>query len=191
MMDETTTRRGFLKGLGAAIALLTVAPPLIMQEAVAAAAVDPLYPVLEAGEIWLKVAKRWRLVGGLRTLSTHQDSVTIQSIDSPYTGLIPTYAPQFDAEIATDPAAAEMIRAVGCQGDPVDMLIGFMDYEFAVPKTYITSWEIGIGSPSQHLATDVYQWERRVKHDQRKPDFVNVSMQVRFGETILRHREAR
>lgn len=189
MMDETTTRRGFLKGLGAAVALLTVAPALVTAEVVAAPpSIDPIAPVVDAGELWLKIANRWRLVGGLRSLSTHQEVIEIPSIDSPYVGFARAYPPELRAEIAADPSGADLVRDAGFSGNRVDILVGFNDYEIEVTDTRLLNFVFEVGQPDRVLSDEEYQWQRRLKRGPLTLDFLNVSIRADARKMVMRCR---
>lgn len=166
MIDETTTRRGFLKGLAAVVTLLTVAPPLIMEEVAAAPeAMDTLYPVREAGEFWLKVNGKWRLVGGLRSLATRQDTFEVISVCSPYRGLQPAGYPDFDAEIIVDPAAAQLLREITLADERVDIGIGMRDYDYELPQASIYNFEV-----------------------EASPQFISTTISGTYDKAVLRHR---
>lgn len=142
MIDETTTRRGFLKGLGAAVALLTVAPPLIMAEV--AAAPETLHPLRHAGEFWMRIGGKWKLIGGLQSFTSHQETVETLAFDSPYRGFQTIHPPMFDAElIVSQPAAFEISHAVLDQ-DLVDVAVAFLDVELEMPGAWISNYEIEI-----------------------------------------------
>jgi hypothetical protein len=184
-MDETTTRRGFLKGLGAVAALLTVAPPLLLEVAAdePLIAATSLHPVPEPGELWLQVANRWRLIGGVRSLSTVQETIEIPTIESSFRSFLPKGRPKLSADIGTEPAAVNLVQEVLYAADPVDMMVAFRDANVVFPRTRISNLAFEIAYP-ERIFTEADQWRRRLALDPPPPEFVRVSLEASFDKAV-------